>query len=267
MIGQDLGEYFQAIPGRFREKNVSVGKYRAPDYTDVRDICERLSEWIYREFHIDQGQTFTDAVVQAIVCHVYIAWIHPFGDGNGRTARLIEFYILLRAGNPDFASHILSNFYNETRAEYYRQLEASTRTGDLSSFIAYAVKGYRDGLRSILRIVQNNQLDVSWTNYIHETFSNAEKKGQSKVTHRRRRNLMLAFPIGQQIPLKEIKRLNVDIAAEYSHLSDRTLHRDLKALEVLALIRETGDDLFQANTDLLTRFIPRKKKQPRTAGL
>jgi len=41
--------------------------------------------------------------------------IHPFGDSNGRTARLIEFYILLRAGLPDMVSHILSNHYNDTR--------------------------------------------------------------------------------------------------------------------------------------------------------
>ncbi|NOY75701.1 MAG: hypothetical protein GXP32_07900 [Kiritimatiellaeota bacterium] len=32
------------------------------------------------------------------LAHVYIAWIHPFGDGNGKTARLMEFYLLLRSG-------------------------------------------------------------------------------------------------------------------------------------------------------------------------
>ena len=68
-------------------------------------------------------QSFQDPVIQAIVAHVYIAMIHPFGDGNGRTARLIEFYILLRAGLPDMASHILSNHYNDTRQEYYRRLD------------------------------------------------------------------------------------------------------------------------------------------------
>jgi len=48
---------------------------------------------------------------QAIVTHVYLKWIHPFGDGNGRTGRLLEFYILLRAGLPNIVSHVLSNFY------------------------------------------------------------------------------------------------------------------------------------------------------------
>ncbi|NJN71060.1 MAG: hypothetical protein HC801_12855, partial [Nitrospira sp.] len=85
-------------------------------------LFDRFCEWLKKEFCFDSGsQSFEDAVIQAIVTHVYLEWIHPFGDGNGRTGRLLEFYILLRAGNPDISSHILSNFYNETRAEYYRQ--------------------------------------------------------------------------------------------------------------------------------------------------
>ena len=57
--------------------------------------------WLPQEFGFaaNQQQTFlVDAVVQAIVTHVYLEWIHPFGDGNGRTGRLLEFYILLRWG-------------------------------------------------------------------------------------------------------------------------------------------------------------------------
>lgn len=36
----------------------------------------------------------------AILAHLYLAWIHPFGDGNGRIARFLEFEIMLRAGIP-----------------------------------------------------------------------------------------------------------------------------------------------------------------------
>ena len=146
MIGRDLGEHFEAIPGRFAERPRFVLTYRAPDHQDVVELVQRLCVWLADEFHFPDGtQSFSDAVVQAIVTHVYIEWIHPFSDGNGRTGRLVEFYLLLRAGNPDIASHILSNFYNETRGEYYRQLDRAGKTGDLSAFIAYAVQGLRDG--------------------------------------------------------------------------------------------------------------------------
>jgi Fic/DOC family len=42
----------------------------------------------------------TEILVKAILAHLYIAWIHPFGDGNGRAARLMELRILLEAGVP-----------------------------------------------------------------------------------------------------------------------------------------------------------------------
>ena len=37
-------------------------------------------------------------LVRAMMAHLYLAWIHTFGDGNGRTARLLEFLILARSG-------------------------------------------------------------------------------------------------------------------------------------------------------------------------
>ena len=37
--------------------------------------------------------------MSALLAHLYIAWIHPFADGNGRTARLLEYLILDSFGN------------------------------------------------------------------------------------------------------------------------------------------------------------------------
>jgi hypothetical protein len=54
-------------------------------------------------------------LIAAVVAHVYFEWIHPFGDGNGRTGRLIELKLLLEAGVPQPAAHLLSNHYNATR--------------------------------------------------------------------------------------------------------------------------------------------------------
>ena len=122
MIGKDIGEAFGANPGQFRRKNVTVGiTYRPPVFEHMEDLVRKLCDWLYKVFHYNKGQNFDEAVIQAIVTHVYIAWIHPFMDGNGRTARLLEFYLMLRAGIPSFASHILSNHYNDTRTMYYRQ--------------------------------------------------------------------------------------------------------------------------------------------------
>ena len=91
------------------------------------------------------------AIVKAVVAHLYLAWIHPFGDGNGRTARLLELQILLSAGFPVPTCQLLSNHYNQTRTEYYRQLSISSREAEgLLSFLAYAAQGFVDQLREQL---------------------------------------------------------------------------------------------------------------------
>ncbi len=124
MVGKNLGEHFAAIPGQFRYSDVVVGSYRCPDYRDVPALIDEYCTFLKSTFKYESGdQRFTDIFIEAIVAHVYLELIHPFGDGNGRTGRLIEFYILSRGGNPDITLHILSNHYNLTRPEYYRQIE------------------------------------------------------------------------------------------------------------------------------------------------
>ncbi len=160
-VGKDLGEYFHAIPGQLRNNDVVVGRYRCPDYRDVPVLLDKMCAWLKEEFkYKEKEQSFGEILVQAIVTHVYIEWIHPFSDGNGRTGRLAEFYILLRGGTPDIASHILSNYYNSTRSAYYMQIEKATQDNDLSAFIEYALLGFRDGLEQTLAIIQKSQFEI-----------------------------------------------------------------------------------------------------------
>lgn len=250
MVGKDLGDYFQAKPGKLRNNNVHVGPYKAPDYKDVPELMERFCIWLREEFHYEKGQYFKDAIIQAIVAHIYLEWIHPFGDGNGRTGRLLEYYLLLRAGTPDIASFILSNFYNETRSEYYRQLQLSSSTKDLSQFISYAVEGFRDGLILILETIQKSIFDIAWHHYIHNKFTDI--KPSKKDVIKRRRELILAMPYDHDLSLKEMVEVNPSIARLYSSLSDRTILRDILFLIELGLIVEGKDkNKYRAHTDIL----------------
>ena len=81
--------------------------------------------------------------MKAVVAHLYIAWIHPFGDGNGRTARLLELQILLGAGFPVPTCQLLSNHYNQTRTEYYRELDLASHRRSPTEFLVYALEGLR----------------------------------------------------------------------------------------------------------------------------
>lgn len=261
-VGKNLGEHFAAAPGQFRASghNVTVGKYRAPSGEQVTPLMIQLCDWMKNEFQYEKGeQHFIDQVIQAIVFHAYIAWIHPFGDGNGRTARLIEFYILLRAGLPDIASHILSNFYNDTREEYYRQLDTATKERSLTGFIRYAVRGFRDGLSDVLKIVQDNLLATSWERFIYETLDSKKVTGKTRAIIKRRRTLALNFPVDKLYAIEELLNTNPAIIKEYARLSPFTLRRDLEELERLNLIVKQGDK-YIGNAGILRGFMPMRKK-------
>ena len=77
--------------------------------------------------------------------------------------------LLARSGQlPLLAAHLLSNHYNLTRDRYYRELQAASQTSSTHSFLAYAAQGLVDGLREQIDFVREQQLSVSWTNYVTE---------------------------------------------------------------------------------------------------
>lgn len=256
MVGKNLGDQLDAIPGKFRNDARNVGLYKCPDHIDVPGLVIKLCDWILKEFHYPKGQKFHETIIQAIVVHIYLEWIHPFGDGNGRTGRLLEFYILLRGGNPDIASHILSNHYNQTRSEYYRQIEISTRKRDLTEFIQYAIQGLRDGLLETLKIIQGSLMDMTWQKLIHDKF--AAKKYKHKEVFRRQRDLMLNFPTHEELSMEEVALANPRIAKTYGGLSSRTLKRDLDELIEMELIKYNKGK-YKASVWLVMRPLAKQK--------
>jgi Fic family protein len=256
LVGKELGEHFEAIPGKFRENDVVVGTYRGPDYRDVPELINKYCDFL-KEFNFQSGkQLFSDIIIQAIVAHVYLEWIHPFGDGNGRTGRLVEFYILSRGGNPDISLHILSNHYNNTRPEYYRQLDKAGKTKDLSEFLEYAIVGFRDGLAQILDKIQESQMFTTWQRYVYDKFNDVEI-GQREVFKRRRR-FGLDLPLDTKFSLQEIPTLNITMAHLYSGISEKTLLRDIEELLKLDILKKEGNFYF-ANISAVNKMFAKRK--------
>jgi len=224
----------EVTPGDFRLHRVTVGGYFPPEPRFLPELLERFVHWM-GEFstRIAPGMEMHTAVLKAILAHLYLVWIHPFGDGNGRTARLLEAQILLEVGFPTPAVHLLSNFYNQTRSRYYRELDRAGRSRDVLPFVEYALEGLVDGLKEQISFVQAQQLEVLWRNLIHETF--AGKHGEAA---HRRRELALALRIEDgPVALKRLPLLTPELAQHYAQLSSKTLTRDVNELERLDLVR------------------------------
>jgi Fic family protein len=254
-------------PGQIRRYAVGVGGYRGAPHEHCGALLERLCDWLDRPW-LPAGRPGggpdvrrLEAFFKAILAHLYIAWIHPFGDGNGRTARLVEFFILVNAGVPFISSHLLSNHYNETRSEYYRQLGHASRSGgDVRPFCLYALQGLADQLRAQIEAIREQQKASFWENLIHD------KLGESQ-TGRRRRHLVSDLP-HTFIAKREIRAISPRVARDYAALDDKTLTRDLEKLVELGLVERRGGQ-YRAKREVVTAYLPpaavttgRMRKQP-----
>lgn len=249
------------VPGKIREHSVVVGNvYRGAPAEDCMHLLERLCDWLSgADFVALEGMEMVYAIIKAVVAHLYIAWIHPFGNGNGRTARLLEFHILLSAGVPSPAAHLLSNHYNQTRAEYYRQLDhASKSGGDILPFLRYAVRGFVDGLRSQLESIWEQQWDLVWRNYVHELFQN-----KNSASDTRQRHLALDLGVkGEWVQAAEVPELSPRLAKAFAGKTSKTLQRDLNALESMGIMARDGRKV-RARREIILSFLPLRRKSDR----
>ena len=252
LVFKELSTQEDFVPGEFRTHEVGVGNYKGAPYADVEYLVDQLFTWLNADFDTPEGYEVAIAILKAILAHLYIAWIHPFGDGNGRTARLIEFEILLAAGLPDVVAHLFSNHYNQTRTEYYRQLDASHRSADgVFEFIEYALQGFVDGLNNQLDMIRGQQLHVHWINYIHSRFR--DKDGAADV--RRRRLAIDLSNKDEPIKVSEIRYVSTRIAEAYADLSDKTVSRDVQKLQQMDLVTRTKEGVI-ANREVMKAFMP-----------
>jgi Fic family protein len=244
------------VPGQVRTHSVAVGRYRGAPAEDCEFLLDRLCEWLEGpDFKSpDKEIDFALMLVRAALAHLYIAWIHPFGDGNGRTARLVEFLILARSGKVPFpAAHLLSNHYNLTRDRYYRELDrASKSNGDIVSFVAYAIEGFVDGIRSQIVAVREQQLSVAWINFVH----NVMTQFPSGKACDRQTEVVLAMPTDRRVSRSELVGLTPELAVQFAQAGPRTLARDLNRLEAAELIRKVGRNAYRARIDQMSAFLP-----------
>ena len=243
------------IPGQVRNYSVGVGGYRAAPAEDCEYLLQRLCSWL-NEFEIPANNRITFGILKAIIAHIYFVWIHPFGDGNGRTARLIEFQILLEAGIPTPAAHLLSNFYNQTRTGYYRQLDKTTKMkGNISEFVNYASNGFVDQLKEQLDIIRLQQWDIVWINYVHERF-----KDQTSEAAVRQRHLALdlSFSTDEPVRISKIPEISPRMAAAYARKTRKTMVRDVNKLISMGLMERTKEGI-RAKREVILAFLPARK--------
>ena len=247
------------VPGEYATRQHGVMGYRAPSPSDIRDLMPRFVDWLAtsEQWEPPEGvPPLAVTVLKAIAVHLYLAWIHPFGDGNGRTGRLIEAELLAREGVPVVCFHLLSDHYNRTRTAYYRRLAATSRTrrGEPEQFLEYSVQGFAEGLRHQIEAVKAQHREVVWRDYVHDRF-----RGQDSPNYNRLRRLAMDLALKlEPVPKSELWSISERVGASYRGKTEKTVTRDVNLLTRMGLLVRTKEG-YVANLPALDAFLPPRR--------
>ena len=241
-------DYERNIPGKYRRHAVQAGDYRPPPTgEEVERLMREFVEWFNHGSALEW-----DPIIRAIVAHFYIIGIHPFGDGNGRTSRGIESYLLYQAGLTARGFYSLANFYYRKRPEYTRMLDVVRfeTSSDLTPFVSFSVNGLLEELRDVHNEVLESMKVISFRDLARETLSVSGKLG-TRVGERQL--LFLLELTAEPVSMRDIRNGVHPLSRFYRGVTTKTLMRDIHSLQEQGLINVQGDAL-SANLDVMTQF-------------
>jgi len=147
-----------STPGDYRKVNLKINKssHKPPEWLAVEDYMNELLEFVNN----DDSPKY-DLLKTAIAHHRFV-WIHPFGNGNGRTVRLFTYAMLVKAGFNVNVGRIINPtaVFCSNRNDYYNFLsEADKGTIEgLTTWIEYVLKGLKEEIEKIDKLSDYNFL-------------------------------------------------------------------------------------------------------------
>ncbi len=114
------GKAYRIEPGQLRDYMVVVGQHTPPDSAALPEFLHR-----FQEFYGNPEIVETQRLIAIAAAHHRLAWIHPFGDGNGRVIRLHSQALLLRHGIAGHSLWTLSRGLARQRQRYFALLAAA----------------------------------------------------------------------------------------------------------------------------------------------
>jgi len=243
-------DYPDNIPGSYRSHPVRAGTYVPP--RSGEDVERLMTEFI-RWFNEGPPRAWP-APVRAIVAHFYVVSVHPFGDGNGRTARAVESFLLYQGGINAIGFYSLSNFYYQHRSGEYPSMLDHCRFesgGDLTPFVRFSLNGLISELRDLHETVLSEMSVIAFRDYAREELIRAGKSASPSGDR------MYQFLLGLAAAPVTVSQLRLGghpLSQLYRRVTGKTLSRDLKFLRDRGLVI-VQDDIVRANLEVMRQFI------------
>lgn len=152
MTGRHRASPYRTSQNAVRDAGSRRLVYLPPEAKDVPSLMRELADWI----NAGLASPETPAPVAAALAHYQFATIHPYLDGNGRTARLLATLILGKAGYGLQGVYSLDEHYAADLPAYYAALAVGSHNyyegraeADVTHFVAYFCAGMADAFASV----------------------------------------------------------------------------------------------------------------------
>jgi Fic family protein len=210
--------------GAYRNRQVVIGNritgvvtFRPPDTKNVPILMKTYVEWLNSKDALD-----TNPVLEAGIGHYEFVRIHPFIDGNGRTARTLASLILYLRGFDTKRFFALDDYYDSDRQAYYNALQSvDTKTVDITEWLEYFTYGVAIQIEGVKKRVLSLSGDIK----------KKKIKGQIPLTERQMK-IIEAINTSDHTTNKMIR--------EMFNLSDEGALKEINKLVKLGVLKSEG---------------------------
>ncbi len=189
--------------------------YTPPPPEDVPALMKEFVEWL------DEEKDISSVLVAGAAQHRFVD-IHPFLDGNGRTARVLCTLILYQNGYDFKRLFSLSEFYDKNRREYYDAIQSVREKGmDMTEWLEYFVEGLKN---QMLEVKTKGEVAIKKEIIIEKAVKAGLNDRQKKVL----------------VYLMENPNISRSEYVKLCEVSIRTANYDLVLMERLGFIERSG---------------------------
>lgn len=180
-----------AVPGQIRtDNNITISNiyneiaHEPPCHSTLRERLEALCSFANQCSDGKDTDSFIHPLIKAIILHFMIGYIHPFGDGNGRTARALFYWFMLKSGYWLFEYVSISKLIQEKRGSYdTAYVYTETDDFDLTYFIYHQVDIVTKAVNALQEHIEDKKREFyQFMEWIEKSpVSKGLKRGQLEI--------------------------------------------------------------------------------------
>jgi Fic family protein len=174
--------------GRFRtpaDAPVVVGDedgtlYVPPSPEKIKEMLEVL----YNYANTDESERFVHPAIKAINLHFYLSYIHPFNDGNGRTARALFYWYMLNKNYWMMEYLTISRIFIQATGQYKRAfLYTEIDDSDLTYFITFNIKVIIIAIKKLVGYIRDKQKEIVGIGYHLKKHADLNERQRDLLRH------------------------------------------------------------------------------------